>query len=376
MCYKTFGWVCSNESWFAVREVEVCPVCGGSGVSTPGSKWGGGTVFSERVRAASDRDQTVSDSDQTASDRDQTWADHDQASSDRDERSAHDDQDSADADAAAGGDPVTHERTKSARERTSRDRESVGHLRSETAADRLEAAAQRDEAASLREEAAEERDRLARLAGRNESVQDMILRGERDRAIAAADRARAADDRAKAAADREDASRQRSEAFQAQAEARHDLLVTSTDELTGALTRKFGLDNITREIERARRTDDSLTLAFVDIDGLKEVNDNEGHQAGDGLLRLVVDTMRANLRPYDVVVRYGGDEFLCAFPHVSKPVARERMERIASVLEAERTHHSITFGLAEFDPADGADELIGRADTDLLESRRARKRRE
>ena len=322
-----------------------------------------------RPRATTTRQS--SEQDQTASDRDQTWADHDQTSSDRDELSALEDQDSADADVAAGSDRVAYERTKSARERTSRDRDEVGHLRDEAAAERFAAAAERDRSADLRDDAADARDRLAHGAETDVGLREMLLHGERDRAIAAADRARAADDRAKAAADREDASRQRAEAFEAQAEARHDLLVIATDELTGAFNRKFGLENITREIERARRTDDSLTLAFVDVDGLKAVNDAEGHQSGDRLLRLVVDTMRANVRPYDVIVRYGGDEFLCALPHLGGAVARGRLDTIAAALAAANAEHSITFGLAEFDPAEGLEELIGRADSDLLATRRS-----
>jgi diguanylate cyclase (GGDEF)-like protein len=206
--------------------------------------------------------------------------------------------------------------------------------------------------------------------------EDLLLRVERDRAVAAADRARAAEDRAKAAADRQEAIRERDEAFLAQAEARHDLLLAATDELTGAFTRKFGLENISREIERARRTQDSMLLAFVDVDGLKELNDTRGHSDGDRLLRHVVDKIRANVRAYDVIVRYGGDEFLCALPHLDLTVARNRMEKIAEELTAEDSQHSIAFGLAEYDQVGGLDELIARADTQLLEAKRSHKHRD
>ena len=63
-----------------------------------------------------------------------------------------------------------------------------------------------------------------------------------------------------------------------------------------------------RELGRARRTGATLAVAFGDVDGLKRINDTQGHLAGDALLRLVGETLRANLRPYDVIVRYGGDE--------------------------------------------------------------------
>ena len=83
-------------------------------------------------------------------------------------------------------------------------------------------------------------------------------------------------------------------------------------------------------------------LAFVDVDGLKEVNDSEGHLAGDALLQLVGETIRANVRPYDVIVRYGGDEFVCAMPNISAREARTRFEKIAAALAAVQTGHSVT----------------------------------
>jgi PleD family two-component response regulator len=73
-----------------------------------------------------------------------------------------------------------------------------------------------------------------------------------------------------------------------------------------------------------------------------------------------------------VIVRYGGDEFVCAMPNLSLAAARERMDRIATLLTAANEGHSITFGLAEHEPEDGLAELISRADAGLLEIRRAR----
>lgn len=347
-----------------VSESVICSVCGGTGVVHRAS--GIGT------------EQSFSDRDQTASDHDQTGSDHDQTSSERDQRSAADDQKASDADVAAGGDPIAHEESRLARELARDVRHDVARQRDQTGADRSETARLRDRAAELRDQDADTRDRFEREgpSRRYAADEDVLLRAERDRAIAAADRARAADDRAKAAADREDASRQRQEAFLAQAEARQDLLAAATDELTGAFTRKFGLENLSRELERARRTDDSLTLAFIDVDRLKEVNDKYGHPNGDQLLTRVVDTVRANVRSYDMIVRYGGDEFLCALPHLSRAVAGERMEKIAAILSALDPDHSIAYGLAESDSGDGVDSLIGRADAELLAAKRAHNSRD
>lgn len=344
-----------------------CPTCGGSGsVVDPAP----GEVD----------DETLRDGDQTASDQDQTWSDHDQTASERDQRSADEDQDASDADFAAGSDPVVHERTTSARERSSVDRGTVSHLRGETSTTRLVTADDRDRSAELRDLGAEGRDRLARLHDVQDdpdaSREDILLRAERDRVRAAADRAKAADDRFRAAADRKEATTQRAEAQRARAEAEHNLELAATDELTGARSRKFGLDELGREVERAHRTGQKLVLAFIDVDGLKEVNDKQGHPAGDQLLHRVVDTVRANVRPYDIIVRYGGDEFLCAMSNVTKTGAKRRMNKISAKLTAANEGHSITFGLAECEPTEGIQEFIGRADEDLLKARGSREGRE
>jgi diguanylate cyclase (GGDEF)-like protein len=335
-----------------------CPTCGGSGLIADPSSGGSDEL-------------TLRDRDQTTSDQDQTWSDHDQTTSDRDQRSADEDQHAADDDFAAGNDPVVHQRTASARDRSRRDRAEVSTLRDESAQERLKTADDRDRSAEAREHGAppeeEQQDDVA------VSQEDMLLQAERDRARAAADRAKAAEDRFRAAADREAATIQRAAAERARIEAQHDLELAATDEVTGARARKFGLVELDREIERARRTGERLTLAFIDVDGLREVNDAHGHQAGDKLLRLVAETVRANVRPYDVIVRYGGDEFLCAMPNLTKPGAKKRMSKITTTLTGAKDGHSITFGLAEYEPANGVDEFISRADEDLLNARRSRK---
>jgi diguanylate cyclase (GGDEF)-like protein len=327
------------------------------------------------VTGGREEDQTLSDHDQTMSDQDQTWSDHDQTASEGDQRSADEDQHAADEDFAAGGDKGAHQRSALARERSSRDRAAVSAVRDESAAARLRTADERDRAAGLRDRGAEGRDELARLhdleADEDASREDILSRSRRDRARAAADRAKAAADRVRAAADRQEAARERAEALRHRTESADDLKSATTDELTGAWTRRFGLEEVSRELERAQRTNALLVLAFVDVDGLKQVNDSQGHLAGDKLLQLVGETLRANVRSYDVIVRYGGDELLCAMPNLSAPEARARFERIAAILTAANAEHSVTFGLAEAEPADSLQELIARTDADLLEARRS-----
>jgi diguanylate cyclase (GGDEF)-like protein len=319
--------------------------------------------------------ETARDHDQTLSDQDQTWSDQDQTASDRDQRSADEDQHAADEDFAAGGTEASHDRGTRSRERTSQDRELVSTVRDETATGRAETADQRDQAAALRDRGAEGRDELGRLHDLEEdagsSYEDVLLRAQRDRYRAAADRAKAADDRKQAADDRAGAAREREHARQSREKAVEALAAATTDELTGAWTRKLGLAQVSHELERAHRVGTKLVLAFIDVDGLKQVNDTHGHVAGDGLLRLVGETLRANIRPYDVVVRYGGDELLCAMPSITAADAKSRFEKIAKVVASGDTGHSVTFGFTEVEAADSLEELITRADGALLEARRS-----
>jgi diguanylate cyclase (GGDEF)-like protein len=317
--------------------------------------------------------QARSGRDQTASDQDQTWSDHDQTASDRDQRSADDDQLAADDDFAAGGDASSYHRSLRARERSARDRHLLSTMRDETAAVRAQTAVDRDRAAALRDRGAEGRDKLARLHDLEDdagaSYEDVVLRAQRDRYRAAADRAKAADDRKRAADDRATAARERAAARHSRAEAMDALTVAATDELTGAWTRRFGLAQVARELERAHRVGAKLVVAFVDVDGLKEVNDARGHMAGDALLRLVAETLRANVRAYDVLVRYGGDELLCAMPNLTVAEATSRFDTISAALTAVGTGHSVTFGLSEAEAGDSVEDLIRRADDALLAAR-------
>jgi len=198
-----------------------------------------------------------------------------------------------------------------------------------------------------------------------------VLRAKRDRERAAADRAKAADDRARAATDREEAARERAEANRNNTEADANPQLATTDGLTGAWLREFGLEEVSRELERAHRTGATLVLAFIDVDDLEQVNDSQGYLAGDALLQRVGETLRANIRAYDLIVRYGGDEFVCVMPNLGAPKARERFDQIAAALTAVNAEHSVTVGIAEADPADSLQDLIARADADLLEARRS-----
>jgi diguanylate cyclase (GGDEF)-like protein len=235
------------------------------------------------------------------------------------------------------------------------------HDRDRSADERDRAADERDRAADERDRAADERDRAARV-----SSTDDLEAATRERWQAAADRAEAARDRMRAARDRMDAARDRARA--------------GVDALTGALRRERGLGDLQREIDRARRSDGRLVVAFVDVDGLKTVNDAEGHAAGDRLLRDVGTALRAGLRSYDLVIRYGGDEFVCALPGVDAARGRRRFDDVKRKLTETNASASVSIGLTELEDVDTLDDVLARADAALyadaalVGSRRARKR--
>jgi diguanylate cyclase (GGDEF)-like protein len=116
-------------------------------------------------------------------------------------------------------------------------------------------------------------------------------------------------------------------------------------------------------------------VVFVDVDDLKSVNDERGHRAGDQLLRSVAGGLASHMRSYDLVVRLGGDEFLCVLPDVTPTEARRRFDELVSQLRDGPALRSVSFGLSELRDGDSLQELIDRADRDLRADRGRRRSR-
>jgi len=139
-------------------------------------------------------------------------------------------------------------------------------------------------------------------------------------------------------------------------------------------TRAAGLADLDRELDRCQRTNSSLVVAYVDIVGLKTLNDSKGHAAGDDLLKRVVATIRAHARSYDLSIRLGGDEFLWVMTDITLADMRHRFSQVAGALAASPDTGAIRTGFAELrSDDDSADELIARADGELLDNRPDRK---
>ncbi len=143
------------------------------------------------------------------------------------------------------------------------------------------------------------------------------------------------------------------------------ITMAETDALTGARTRSAGLTDVDREIDRARRTTGRLTVAYVDVVGLKVTNDTRGHAAGDELLQRVVRALRGRLRSYDSIVRLGGDEFLCVMSDTTIEDARRRLGEVQAALAADEEPAQIKVGFATLMPDEDAADLIARADSDM-----------
>ena len=143
------------------------------------------------------------------------------------------------------------------------------------------------------------------------------------------------------------------------------------DELTGTYRRGAGLFELERALVQAKRTGQSFTLSFIDVDSLKRVNDAYGHGAGDELLILIVDSIRNQIRPYDLLIRYGGDEFLCGQLGLELTDVMCRFE-LANVLLAVSGRASVSVGFAELSEPESLGSLIRKADDDLYRRRRQR----
>jgi diguanylate cyclase (GGDEF)-like protein len=329
-------------------------------------------------QAASAVDQTSADMDQTASDTDQTASDRDQIQADADQRSSERDQAASDRDLAgrAAGDAElvrSHELSRTERVQATLDRHAATLVRAQVSFERDGQARQRDEVAKERDLVAEKRDRAAEEHDREmkqvgEDVGSSDSRADRALAALAEMRDKGAAQRMEAAADRTRAARDRQAAAADREHLLFELERSHLDDLTGAYRRGMGEIAVINEIERSRRSDQTLVLAYVDSDDLKGVNDRHGHAAGDAMLRDLVVLLRSNLRPYDPVMRWGGDEFICTISDTDLDGARRRFEEIRVAL-AEKGGATVSVGLAVLEPGDTLETLIERADVALMEAR-------
>jgi diguanylate cyclase (GGDEF)-like protein len=154
-----------------------------------------------------------------------------------------------------------------------------------------------------------------------------------------------------------------------------------TDAVTGCMNHRAMRRRLDEEIGRATRTGGPLSCLLIDLDDFKLVNDRHGHQAGDALLRGVVQALVGEFRAFDRVARYGGDEFVVILPNAELDSAAAAATRALERLRAIPTHDGVgvgvsaSIGAAQWRAPMSTDELLEACDVALLRSKRQGKGR-
>ncbi|MBL0225702.1 MAG: GGDEF domain-containing protein [Geobacteraceae bacterium] len=140
-----------------------------------------------------------------------------------------------------------------------------------------------------------------------------------------------------------------------------------TDRLTGLLNKGAFRERVEDEMNRARRYNHPLSLAFIDLDNFKEVNDTEGHARGDKLLQHVSETIINTIRKTDIAGRIGGDEFTICFPEADEVSVRNAIDKLVKALNIMTSQSgwqvTASIGVVTCMQISGTyDALIGKAD--------------
>ncbi|NSW92300.1 MAG: diguanylate cyclase [Firmicutes bacterium] len=148
-----------------------------------------------------------------------------------------------------------------------------------------------------------------------------------------------------------------------------------TDCLTNCYNRRFFMQKLEEEIERAKRNGNKFSLIMLDIDRFKRINDRFGHNAGDEVLKSMAELVKNRIRKIDIFARWGGEEFVLLLPDT--PV--ENAARLAEELRESLSRMDIqgvgrvtaSFGVAGYCPGDSVDSLVNKADNMMYEAKAA-----
>ena len=144
------------------------------------------------------------------------------------------------------------------------------------------------------------------------------------------------------------------------------------------------LSDLREQHALVRRATQSCALVMIDLDRFKEVNDQYGHGAGDSVLISTSECLHAQMRPYDRLYRYGGEEFVLSMPNTTVDTAFAVAERLRAAVEAQEIRHggrdttlpiTASFGVATLDAARPVEESIDDADKALYEAKSAGRNR-
>jgi len=158
--------------------------------------------------------------------------------------------------------------------------------------------------------------------------------------------------------------------------------LAQVDELTGLLNRRYIMKTLNEEMARAQRFGGACSVAIIDLDFFKRINDQYGHPVGDEVLRTFAITLFANLRAVDKLGRYGGEEFLMILPDTAKDQALRTLDRLRSIASevdwaAISTVMNVTMsaGISEVRKEDSAADILARADAALYNAKDAGRNR-
>ncbi len=152
--------------------------------------------------------------------------------------------------------------------------------------------------------------------------------------------------------------------------------MATRDKLTGAATRQVFDSLFEQAVSRSKRYQQKMTLALLDIDHFKQVNDTFGHHQGDKVLAAVAQIIKLHIRDSDVLCRWGGEEFLLLLNECNLAHAEERLESVRQAIAAWRFHLddtsltvTVSAGLAEYETGESLTGLVERADKALYQAK-------
>lgn len=152
--------------------------------------------------------------------------------------------------------------------------------------------------------------------------------------------------------------------------------IANTDSLTGLLTRRYTFDLISQQIELANRHNNPLSVAIIDLDLFKKINDTFGHQVGDLVLMSFGKLALSEFRQSDIIGRVGGEEFLLAFPHTYSDTAlvklkrfQDKVKNIPDVIKVKGLSVTISIGIVEHHAGHDTQSLFALADEALYQAK-------
>jgi diguanylate cyclase len=148
------------------------------------------------------------------------------------------------------------------------------------------------------------------------------------------------------------------------------------DQLTGAMNRRGLEETFDKEASRARRHGKPLTVALLDLDNFKRINDSFGHRTGDEALVYLADVARNNLRPQDTLARHGGEEFILLYPeteldqaHIALVRLQRELTRTLFLFEDKKLLITFSAGVTGWNPGETLDQVLARADAAMYEAK-------